>query len=283
MDSEFNKLAEEIIFRVGDKQIFYLPNQGNFGDALIRQATLCFFRDHGIQINEVNVGYSWGRLCLLPLLMRAKLKGDMFFIYGGGGAWHPGCDLAFKVVKLISNFTDEFLVLPSTFDLDLSSMPEENFFQRDQRVLNFKFCHDMAFYLSGKFNSEEDPLFQKGFFYRTDNESRNSCNELPRSNVDLSVLGGHMSSAGDFLSMIGSCREVYTDRLHVAIGAIIAGVDWVYLSPGSYFKITEIYKSSMAGIFDNVVYQESLTSEIELSGDIFEMEEYLNTIGYLYP
>tara|TARA_R110001592_G_scaffold221314_3_gene476090 strand:- start:3502 stop:4377 length:876 start_codon:yes stop_codon:yes gene_type:complete len=254
---DFENLAQTINKLSGDKEVVYIPNPGNFGDGLIRYATKQFLKDFNINHWEVNVGYGMITYQLLPYLIN---KDKYFFVIGGGGGWCDAYNCGYRIAKKITNFTSNFLVLPSTFDINISKI-SGTLYSRDkyeslERNPSKLFCHDMAFYLttvnSEKLNSKNDNITPHiGFLMRTDKESANLNFPQHSFNIDISLLGDHMSNGDKFLKIVSQYDEIYTDRLHVCIASIIMGID-VNLFPGSYFKIKRIYESSIKPYFDAV-------------------------------
>jgi exopolysaccharide biosynthesis predicted pyruvyltransferase EpsI len=250
-NDKFDDLARDIIKSASGRRIVYVPNPGNFGDGLIRSATKRFFYDYKIKHTEINVGYKGGRCILTPDLLRSKRN---YFIYGGGGAWHNDCNFGYKVCKYINSFTKHYTVLPTTFSLDSTKHLVGKLYRRDERGSiyyreNSTFCYDMAFYLYAVKNSLPKfpkPNFEVGQFFRGDNEASKNQNFVGE-NLDLSTLGDHMSEMNGFYTEISKYETIHTDRLHVAIGGAILGKE-VKIYTGNYFKIRDIYDSSMVDI-----------------------------------
>lgn len=261
MINEFEILAEEIKRNAHGKKIIYIPNPGNYGDGLIRYATKKFFKDFNIEHWEVNIGYGLIKLKLLPYLVE---KSKYFFICGGGGGWCSAYNCGYRIARAISLFTNDLLVLPSTYDIDVSKI-NGTLFRRDKfKSLDMAsgslFCHDMAFYLTCV--KEIDVYRSKstkpkiGLLMRTDREAAIQRLSMPEANIDLSLLGDHMSNGDDFLLEVAKYTDIHTDRLHVCIAGLIVGAR-VNLYPGNYFKIKAIYSSSIEGIFENITMNES--------------------------
>ncbi len=263
MHSIFENLANEIKTRSQGKKIIYIPNPGNYGDGLIRYATKKFFSDFNIQHWEVNVGYGKVKYQLLPYLLQSR---QCFFVYGGGGGWCQAYNCGFRIAKSISLFTDNLLILPSTYEFDVSKI-KGKMYRRDQFESkdinpNSDFCHDMAFYLtvadSNTFYKNIQPHKINGLLMRTDKEAFLAVDKMPLKNIDISCKGDHMSNGDAFLQQVASYETIYTDRLHVCIAGIVSGCN-VQLYPGSYFKIKRIFESSIQNNFDNVTLNEPCT------------------------
>ncbi len=78
MEPEYLRLAADIKARAGGKAIYYVANFGNWGDAMIRDGALRFFRHFGIAYRE---RFSWRRRCLVRWP-----PGGRLLVFGGGGA-----------------------------------------------------------------------------------------------------------------------------------------------------------------------------------------------------
>ncbi|HZF71582.1 polysaccharide pyruvyl transferase family protein [Sulfuricurvum sp.] len=243
-------LLEEIIKEKGkDGPVYYIANPGNYGDSLIRYATLKFFRDIGLNFTEIKSFKTKKREWWPTLFQR-----NSTLIFGGGGAW---CTLwnHEKLVKKVSKRFKHVIVLPSTYEIT-PSISNATFFCRDQyesqdRLPDALFCHDMAFYL-GTISAQEGN--GTGYFFRTDKESANKV-EIPISNHDISATGNHYTPIYSFFDEISRFSIIMTDRLHVAIASSLMGKE-VHLHAGSYFKNKAVYLSTLKKYFSNVHFYE---------------------------
>jgi exopolysaccharide biosynthesis predicted pyruvyltransferase EpsI len=252
MQTEFSQLAKVIRDTCLRRPVYYIGNKGNWGDALIRQGTLRFFRDIGLKYYELLLRK--GRVFrLIDRYLPLALKGTL--IYGGGGSWCHVYDNSLRLLNSIASSYRQVIVLPSTFE-ERVDFPNLTFFSRDrfeslQVVPEATFCHDMAFYIQrqtgGKGTGE-------GYFFRTDQESLGKI-PIPSENVDISLQGNYLTPIAPFFSAIDRYRTIYTDRLHVAIAACLMKKD-LHLYPGTYFKNKAVYRSSMLGIYDNVQFHD---------------------------
>lgn len=249
-DADFDQLAATIRRMTSNAPVWYLPNPGNWGDAMIRYGTVKFLADYGIDSHEMPTPprrSSW---------LWAYLRGGTV-IYGGSGGWNTlyGNQLEGWVDRLRKRF--HVIVLPSTYAQGYS-IPNTSFFSRDKfeslsHVPVASFCHDMAFYLNGKLSSHA-PMAEIGYFFRTDSESSRQF-EVSRSNRDLSAEGDQYSPLESFCDGIGEFSVIHTDRLHIGIVGAILGRE-VHLYPNSYFKNRAVYQSSIAPNFSNVTFHE---------------------------
>ncbi|OWJ84104.1 hypothetical protein CDV52_09485 [Haematobacter missouriensis] len=246
MLANFTTLAERIRERASGRQVIFLPNSGNWGDGLIRYGAKRFFHDHGITHVEMNLGKGSGKYLLAPFLARPK---KYLFVYSGGSAWGHNYRHGYDIVSLISRFTDNIIVLPTTFFYE-PSRARGILFRRDQfesrdHCPRSLFCDDMALYLLARreYYDFGPPTERVGHIYRRDKESSRRFED--REGHDLSNDGNHMSNGDDFLRQIARYRKIITDRLHVGIGAAILGRE-VQLMSGSDFKIRAIYRTSLS-------------------------------------
>jgi exopolysaccharide biosynthesis predicted pyruvyltransferase EpsI len=255
MDSFFCDLADAIVRASKGRPVYYIPNAGNWGDALIREGTLCFFDKFGIRYVEVENYKKWRRRVFLKRLRRGVV------IYGGGGGW---CTLWHHSSMIVTDIPKYFkiMVMPSTYE-QAYSISNTVFYRRDEYeskefMPDAHFCHDMAFCIGRKFYTG-NPGEGTGCFFREDAESSRLFN-LPPGNVDLSLQGSHMSDVKPFFDAIDRFSVVHTDRLHVSIAASLLGKE-VHLYPNSYFKNKSVYLSSLHGRYERVFFHEPPFSE----------------------
>jgi exopolysaccharide biosynthesis predicted pyruvyltransferase EpsI len=255
MLEEYNTLRETILSHGFGKDIVYLPNRGNWGDALIREGTLRFFSDSQITFTELKK-------------VNAKTVGQLgegkLILIGGGGAWCSIWDHSAGIVEsLVSRHT--VIVLPSTFELK-PRFKNTIYFSRDrfesmENVPGSFFCHDMAFYLKRKYQFKKHGKGKgSGFFFRTDPESKFSMKPM-KSNQDISTKGNERTNTQRFFRKVGKYEVIFTDRLHVSIAGCLLGKE-VHFYPGSYFKNRAVYRSSMELQFKKIYFHESLGEEI---------------------
>lgn len=255
----FDQLATLLRSRAAGKRIVFLQNDGNFGDALIRFGTECFFEDLGLSLGVLDMGSRKDKLVALQMGLLDRLRERLLFVYSGGGGWAHACTVALRNVRRQLRVSPDVIVLPSTVEL-FGVRPAPTLFVRDlfesRAVLpHAPFCHDMAFYLAlvngQRMLSNRAPAREPlGIVFRTDNESRIVGLSRHPNNFDLSAAGTHRSDARSFLRYLDRFEHVITDRLHVAIGAALLGKR-VSLVNGSYFKIRSIFKSSIEPFFPN--------------------------------
>ncbi len=246
---EFDGLAETIRARAVGKKIVFIPNPGNYGDALIREGAKRFLHDYGIQHFELTLAYGNSRFAsLAPYLAR---QARHLFLYNGNGGFSGNYSTAAANCRTISRFTRNLVLLPSTFGFEPAGIRGTLFcrdrYESQRNCPRATFCHDMALYLYARgedYGSEVAPTAREGFFFRTDPES-SGRNLLRPDNVDLSEEGDHMTPVNRFMRHLARYETINTDRLHVGIGGLILGRK-VNLFSSDYFKIGAICKSSLS-------------------------------------
>lgn len=255
----FVELANALLQAADDREVIFLQNNGNYGDCLIRYGTVRFFEDIGLRYREYDMAKRTHRAAAFAEGIFDRLRHRYLFVYSGSGAWSDVCNIGRTNVhrQIVAN--KNILILPTTFQR-FGLPPDIPVFVRDRFeswkvVPHARFCHDMAFYLAlvapGRLlPGRAAPKRALGFAFRTDNEAREHGLAALRCNLDISALGTHRSDPLLFLRFIDQFSEVATDRLHIAIGAILLGKR-VLITEGSYFKMRAIFYSSINGIFDN--------------------------------
>lgn len=247
-DQEYDLLLERIREAGSGKRIFYVPNIGNWGDGLIHEGTVQFFHEHGIEYTQID----------RPKIaqIRKALEGtglrlsDTLLIAGGGGAFCETWPSTRNFLAANAWLFDHVVLLPTTFELpplDDIDPDRITYFSRDrhtsQKVNPMSvFCHDMAFYLELTVPVGE-PMIERGNFFRDDKEQHPDA-KLPADNLDLSLQAKHLQPALPFFQILAPYRKIYTDRMHIAIAGSMLGRE-VALYPGSYFKSTDVFRSSI--------------------------------------
>jgi exopolysaccharide biosynthesis predicted pyruvyltransferase EpsI len=252
MENEFYKAFEKcsdlIKSWIRDYPTFYIHNIGNWGDGIIRSASLNFLDINNIKYTEI--------FSLSDIYQNPELFTDSVLIYQGSGAFCKLWDHS-ATIKQLSEVFKKIIILPSTFEISFS-IPNVYSFCRDfyESKINMPdaiFCHDIAF--SMNISDYKDNKGEGiGYFFRTDIESSGQI-MINSKNKDISLEGNHMSDPDGFISAISDFKIIFTDRLHVAIIATILD-KIVHFYPGSYFKNRAVYNSSMKEFFPNVFFHE---------------------------
>jgi Polysaccharide pyruvyl transferase len=255
----FGELAEALRQAATGREVVFLQNWGNYGDSLIRYGTMRFFEDIGLKYREYDMMERGHRYIAFAEGLFDRLRRRCLFVYSGSGAWVDACKLGLDNVQRQFRASKNIFILPTTFQ-HFGLPPDIPVFVRDrfeswEVVPHAKFCHDMAFYLAlvapeRLLANRVTPSRKLGLAFRTDNEARDHHFAALVGNTDFSALGNHKSDSRVFLRIIDQFSVIATDRLHVAIAAILLGKR-VFLAEGSYFKIRAIFNSSVMGIFDN--------------------------------
>ncbi len=215
----------------------YLTARGNAGDALIAAA-------------------------LAPMLAAAEVAADGPVLYKPGGLSHfPNL---LDPLRALPRDT-RIIVLPSSIDdrvarflkefpnLHLHCRGRESLAIARRHGISCGLAHDVALAADvSRWRREGDGVLH---CFRTDAES--ATNFRPEDNDDISMAEQDCwtpencgPAADRFLSTIAGYAEVQTDRLHVAIAAVLLGKK-VVLYTGMDHKIREVHAFSLAG-FTNI-------------------------------
>ena len=180
MRSQFDLLAENIRAECGRGAIYYFPNPGNWGDALIRYGTLKFFEDYNLSYREIKTGFNPSDMQRSKKEWVHRFVENGTVIYGGGGGWcqifnhAEGHVKAHQVRLKYGGFQLQFktIVMPSTYEKKYS-IPDTIFFRRDvfesqQHMPDAIFCHDLAFYAAPPQSLTLESGRGAGYFFRND-------------------------------------------------------------------------------------------------------------------
>ncbi|WP_395684862.1 hypothetical protein [Aestuariivirga sp.] len=244
---EYANLASTIRAYSFGRRLFYAPNIGNWGDALIHHGTLQFLHHHQIDCQQLpRLAFAHIRNSLACTGMR--LSGAVL-LAGGGGAWCRNYEDSRQFLSICGALFDHVIVLPTTFELPALDLhhSQVTYFRRDQfrsaeSIPHSQFCHDMAFFLdlavSGPAHGKE-----VGNFFRIDRE-RSAASSIPEDNLDLSLNGTDETDPAGFFQALAGHGRIRTDRLHVAIASCLLGLP-CDLYPGNYFKSADLFRSSI--------------------------------------
>lgn len=284
------------------KSVFFRPNPGNAGDALIGLAALELLEIYGIKYKIAAED--------------SDLDGQIVFYSGGGNLvkYYSHCA---EFIKTWKSRVKEFILMPHTVNnhSELLSQLSDNvtIFCREKETYNYlktfsnlksvHLTHDLAFRLNFendlvRYNSpnnlmkiappktvlkalikkEKSPRF---FLRRID--SSNTLNafradvesagrELPKNNIDLSYWCNQKvemmsksvirESAIRLTSTINKFEKICTDRLHIAIAAAKLNKHVDFYN-NSYNKNKNVYEYSMKGIFPRVIWKGDYNPTIE--------------------
>lgn len=256
--AEYADLAEFIRTKARGRKIFYAPNTGNWGDALIHFGTLQFLARSDISYRQLS-RHDIFNLTLAIAPTGLQLPGTVL-LAGGGGAWCNNYSVSRDFLSRCAALFEHVIVLPTTYALPaLDLAPEQvTYFRRDQHhsadtIPQSLFCHDMAFFLEldGWIGTETLP---SGNFFREDCE-RHPAAMPPADNLDISLMGDEQRHPLPFFRLLAKHRNIRTDRMHVAIASCLMGIP-CELRPGNYPKSHDLFLSTIAPHFDNCSFIE---------------------------
>lgn len=254
-------IEEYLKAHTAHKKIYFLQNLGNAGDALIWFGTKCLLDRLHIKVDADRD----------PNYIRQN-EYDVLLVSGGGNLVAYYNYLQRILPKLIHKFK-QVIILPHSIQANekfLKNLPGHVvIFCRE--LMSYNYCKqqvptpanillsdDMAFHsdfslLNLRAKTHEPDLFA----FRIDIEINPERKEiiLPPSNKDISKMGlissynsrQNIELLESFLSEIINYEAVWTDRLHVAIGAFLLGKT-VHLYDNSYGKNSNIYSASLSSM-----------------------------------
>jgi CDP-glycerol glycerophosphotransferase len=261
---EFKILAAVIKAAASGRDIYYLPNVGNWGDGLIHKGQQQFFRLHNIQYKPL---LRDDLLALSKAMPRSAKLSNSVLLSGGGGAWCTNWDGARTQLEKAAHLFSHVVVMPTSFELPPLDLPSGHvtYFRRDKQfsseyIPESIFCHDMAFFVdpasvegfSHLGSADPSKRVEHQYFLREDHEAHPlSFVKHIKNNLDLSQKANYLTGVAGFLSPISACNHVSTDRLHVGIASCLLDVE-CDLYPGNYFKSIAVYEASIKPNYDKV-------------------------------
>ncbi|WGE50846.1 polysaccharide pyruvyl transferase family protein [Actinobacillus equuli subsp. haemolyticus] len=262
--------------------IFYYPNGGNAGDALIDMGFYTLAQ-------RFNLKFS-----LISQDKISQLKDNDIVLIGGGGCLVPEWNSTPNFLKSLINLKLKLklIILPHSIrgiDDLISNLPEGSIifcrekysFEYCQNISNAKAVYladDMAFCINPAQILTSNPHFKiklsskniirkilinfhrlRALFtsqinaMRTDKESNQNLNVKRSLANDLSLVASFgtdnyqasLYSAKQFLKLINLYEEIKTDRLHVAVGAYLLNKKLSIYNNG-YYKCKGVYEQSMS-------------------------------------
>ena len=283
-------LAQHIKGLLGaEREIVFIPNPGNAGDALINAAAWQLFDQCGIS-----------RRIVRPTEANAR---QVYMYPGGGNLIHDYRNARTAIEALLGGDFRKLIILPHTIraNEDLLRRMDERFhiFCRDRQSFahvmqyapnaNAYLADDIALNLDiAKILDTRRHLFNLGRLIhqprvarryalwrrkirlitpqegvlrimRVDVETRDR--EAAKAELDLSACyGAHFINreeaelvSHDFLTVLRRAREIQTDRLHVGIGASLLGKK-VIIYDNNYGKNRAIFDLSMSARFPSATF-----------------------------
>ena len=227
---------------------------GNYGDSLIWHGTKNILSSLGISAKYVDVV--------------SPIHKSVLFIDGGGNFVDYYSDVRDFLLKK-SDLYDKIVIFPHTIfgerqvEILNSVLSDVTVFCREETSLQFLrrkltkgelfLWHDCALY-----NKLPQVPLGDGMLnvFRSDKES--ALKLLPDDNIDLSYDGYATKPLDELIKTLGEYEQVNTDRLHIAICAILIGKK-VKLFPNSYYKNKAVFDYSLKK-FPNIHFVEKFDS-----------------------
>ncbi len=223
---------------------------GNYGDSLIWHGTKVLLSELKIRENYVK--------------MDSPKSSDILFIDGGGNFVDYYSDVSDFLNKKCDLYR-EIVILPHTIfgdkQIDTLNKLSGNVtvFCREKTSFDFVkknlfkgsvyLWHDCAFYNHFSKSSEGEGILNA---FREDKESIRR--KFPPSNYDLSYNGYATKPLEDLVGCLIKYKEINTDRLHLAICAILLGKT-VNFFPNSYYKNKAVFDYFLKK-FPNISFKE---------------------------
>lgn len=217
----------DVLGDLPDGAFDYVPNPGNWGDALIRYGTDRLF-------DAMRLRYT---LQDRNSVVRGGPTSDTL-VYGGGGAWCKVFPNAGEFVASVAHRYKHVVVLPSTYEFAPEELRHVTYFARD-RVSSQRVGHrlppvpDLAYLCE---RPEVERTDETLVAWRTNQDIHPGRPTPPADNNDISAKGTHASDGHEFLKLVGRFHTVNTDRLHIGIAACMMGCPRVVLGENVYFK-----------------------------------------------
>lgn len=244
--------------RYKDREVYFVPNPGNAGDAAIAWGTYCL-------LDRIGLKYRILKSRDMPPLT------NQLILFGGGGNLIEGkyTDLYRLIKKYIKD--NECIILPHTihgYDDIVSYVNKGNLTIFCREETSYNICAMANEHSTKNIYLSDDLAFQinpdlllpyknrKGEgvanCFRIDSESAGKI-KLPRDNMEISFSwNGPLwhdrelteSVVRSLLIYLSRFEVVHTDRLHVAILSTLINRT-VYLYSNSYYKNFSIYKNTL--------------------------------------
>lgn len=281
---------EDFLIKYSGKEVYYYPNPGNGGDALIAFATYQLFK-------KLKINYK--------IIKGEENLADKIVFYGGGGNLVGEYSDCAKFINDNQYIVKELVVLPQSIkdhaDLLNHANDKLTFISREPvtfqylrefpNIKHILLCDDLALsmnlddirlknlidrlvYLSKPkdigssikrkkrtiaFYFKKRSIRKDLYAFREDAERTKM--KLPDHNVDVTQVINFDSSmtqekkvyntVSNIISFLNQFDEIYTNRLHVCIAAAKIKKK-VYFYPNSYWKNKSIYDFSLKSRFENI-------------------------------
>lgn len=277
------------IHNEGEGVIYFVPNPGNVGDALIASSTFQLFQKNNLEIR----GYADIK----------RITDRDILVYGGGGNLIPNYRQAERIIDAYHNKVRAFILLPHTVsgcpDLLNTLGSKVHLFCRED--VSYAYVSKQAPYANVyRYNDLALGLdindlrvnwyngakalrnYYKGFYslytavskalahsnslycFRTDREAT-AVNYERKYNVDVSSYFKFGYYAGKDLTclltryvlyIVNKFEKVYTNRLHMCIAGYLLDKE-VYFYPNSYYKNKAVFDSCLKYLSDKIHWTEA--------------------------
>ncbi len=227
---------DDVFLPLQGKRVGYLKMYGNVGDRLIDWATEQMFDEYDIEYGSLNWAQGGGNQDLV-------LKHTDTIVFAGGGNLGRKYENCYHLRQQYFSSGLPITVLPQSLTDSNERLDEyATVYLREQSSRELFehgiFAPDLALGFNPP-DLEIDRDIDIGIFIREDEE--NIVGFPDNSIGDPALL---CDSVMEYLRLAGRCHTIYTDRLHFAICGLICGSS-VYLLPGSYYKNSAVYQSSL--------------------------------------
>lgn len=222
---------QTIFNTIANREVLYLPMDGNVGDDLIEVATLQLLQRHGV---------SHRILSDEELQSKQLLKPAEIILVSGGGNMGDYYVPPITARRQALEFNLPIVILPQTFINTNENLDSyHTIFVRDRKsksmVPNSVLAPDMA--LNYHFDISTKPEKDTGVFLRVDSEAL-----FPNFSISLGDPTLLCSNLTEYLALAANYSHIITDRLHFAIAALGQG-NKATLLPNSYFKNRAMYET----------------------------------------
>ncbi|MDM0073090.1 polysaccharide pyruvyl transferase family protein [Variovorax sp. J2P1-59] len=276
-------LTEDLLSSLATKcanNIYYYPNGGNAGDALINMGFYSLAKKTGLRYRSIG-----------PSQVDELRDGDVVIV-AGGGTLVPEWTATPNFLRRISGKKIQIIILPQSIrqvDDVMMGLPAQSIVVCREKYsadycsslrldVDISVDDDMAFHVDvqqilrsqvSKSNFNWKNMIRDGAFiyhkvrsnftkkidaFRCDDEKNKKLSAPRRLVNDLSIMASlgagtyddSLRSAKRFLQIIDLYDVVTTDRLHVGIASCLMGKK-VILHNNNYYKLQGVFEKSMAG------------------------------------
>lgn len=278
---DLGEFIQHYMTKMNAQEVIWIPNPGNAGDALIALGTMHFFETERIKYTIHD--YKWVKEHQEPTLI----------LYGGGGNLTPDYTAMKDCIKNTLQPTDQGILLPHTVaDAKFIEEIPENLQVICRERISYMGCyekspfpehihlhHDMAYFTDIRKLQFDNQTLQDHplICFRTDKEAVESLqtgmftNQLNKDiskeykdvkNSDIEYI---QKTANQFLQTIYEHRnhQVFTNRLHVSLGAVLVGIKEIKFFNNSYYKNQAVFNFSMNNERVSFVSQEQSKHELK--------------------